>query len=239
MQFLGAYALIYILKGSGVFRNEAGYESTFVPGDALLLFPELGHLYGATSEDGLEEIFITFKGPVFDLWKRAGLLDPRHPQFHLEPIPLWLEKLKEIIAVTPANSVEALQPVSGLCALLSQALIARSTLQEVIDEPAWLSQARTMLGSDFQRTIGGVEVAHQIGVSYDVFRHQFRRQTGLSPARYRMNQRIAAACDLLLHSSLNIRQISELLGFNTEFHFSQRFKEFKGVSPSKFRGRGS
>ena len=237
MRELGVYALIYILQGRGSFRNAAEYSCAFEPGDLLILFPEIGHQYGPDSGEELEEFYITFSGPVFDLWKRSGLLDPAHPHFHLEPISLWMEKLQEIIAFTPSSAIEALLPLSRLCTFLSEAHAARSNLEDNPDEAPWLAQARAELGTNLQQVVKGHAIAKQLGISYDLFRHQFRAQTGFSPARYRMNQRIAAACDLLQHSTLHIRQISELLGFNTEFHFSQRFKETKGMSPSEFRRR--
>jgi transcriptional regulator GlxA family with amidase domain len=100
-----------------------------------------------------------------------------------------------------------------------------------------LAEALAALGANLSERIRGKDVAKDLNLSYDVFPHRFVREMGVSPARFRLNQRIAASCDLLRHSSLNIRQISELLGFNTEFHFSQRFKGIKGESPSRFRAR--
>jgi AraC-like DNA-binding protein len=235
MQVLGVYALIYIKRGTGVFTNATGFASTFEPGDVFLLFPELGHRYGATTDAGMEEIFITFQGPIFDLWKRSGLLNPKQPQFHLEPVSFWLEKLLEVIDTTPHDATETLRPVTRLCNLLGEMLITASTKREDNDSAPWLSTARAALGTNLHQPLSVQDIAQQIGIPYDSFRHQFRQLTGLSPGRYRLNQRIAAASDLLLHTPLSIRQIAHTLGFNTEFHFSQRFKEAKGVSPRKFR----
>jgi hypothetical protein len=126
MQFLAIYAVIYIIKGKGIFSNATGYSSSFGPGDVLLLFPEPGHRYGSTTDEGMEELFLTFKGPVFDLWKRSGLLNPAQPQFHFGPISAGLKKLHGIIAETRKNATEALLPVSRVCEFLSEIHIARN-----------------------------------------------------------------------------------------------------------------
>ena len=72
-------------------------------------------------------------------------------------------------------------------------------------------------------------------MSYDALRKQFLRHTGETPARYRTQKRIAVAADLLLHTSMSIKQIAANLNFCSEFHFSQKFKQIKGVSPREFR----
>ena len=235
MQILGAYALVYMTRGKGTFRNAAEYYGEFGPGDLFLLFPSVGHQYGATTSEGLDEFYITFKGPVFELWERAGLLNPQRPQIRLDPTRLWLTKLRAVVESTPNSEADALRDIHALCVFLTEAIVADKSKQEVKDEVLWLSQARSLLGSNLHSPLTAPAVAEEVGISYDTFRHDFRKHTGLSPARYRLNQRIAAACDLLSHSSMRIYEIAELLGFNTEFHFSQRFKEAKGVSPSQYR----
>lgn len=238
MRILEVFALVYIVRGQGIYYNESGYSHEFEPGDLLLIFPGFGHRYGPTKDEDFAEFFVAFKGPIFDLWKRSGLLDSSRPILHLQPVEFWLPKFHDLIDAPPGNAVEALQPVTRLCQLLAEIHAATSTQSLPADKTPWLAQARSMLGDNLHQPLSHQSVADQIGISYDAFRHIFRKQTGVSPARYRMNQRIAAACDLLLHTALNVKQVAEKLGFSSEFHFSQRFKEIKGVSPRRFRQRG-
>ncbi len=235
MRVLESFALVYVVRGRGIYHNEMGYSQHFEAGDLILIFPELGHRYGPTEAEEYEEFFVVFKGPIFEFWRRCGLLNSTQPVLHLQPVEYWLRRFHELIATPPSNAVEALRPVTRLCELLAEIHVATSTQLVAADESPWLSQARSVLGANLHLPLETQSVADEIGVSYDLFRHAFRRQTGVSPARYRMNQRIAAAGDLLLHTSLNIRQVAEKLGFSNEFHFSQRFKEIKGMSPRKFR----
>jgi len=238
MRVLEVFALVYVVRGRGIYHNSTGYSHRFEAGDLILIFPELGHRYGPTEAEEYEEFFVVFKGPIFDFWRRCGLLNSAHPILHLQPVEYWLGKFHQLLGAPPNNASEALQPVTRLCELLAEIHVATSTQASVVDESPWLSQARSLLGANIHLPLSYQSVAKEIGVTYDVFRHVFRRQTGVSPARYRMNQRIAAACDLLLHTALGVKQIAETLGFSSEFHFSQRFKEIKGVSPRKFRQRG-
>jgi transcriptional regulator GlxA family with amidase domain len=81
------------------------------------------------------------------------------------------------------------------------------------------------------------QVAAATGLSYDTFRRQFTRATSVSPARYRMKKRLAAARDLLLHTPLSAKQIAASLGFSSTFHFSECFMKANGMRPSEFRKR--
>lgn len=235
MHILGEYALVYILRGNGIYHNARGHSQRFAPGDVIVIFPELGHQYGPDSSEDFEEFFIIFTGPLFDVWQSTGLLDPARPIFHLEPIHFWMEKLRHIIAEPPNDSAAIFRSLSLLCDFLIEAHIASGAKAATSSEAPWLAHARVLLGENLAQHVDAAEVAHALNLSYDAFRRQFRRQMGVSPARYRMNQRITAAGDLLMHTSISIRQIAESLGFYDEFHFSQKFKQLKGVSPREFR----
>ncbi len=49
-------------------------------------------------------------------------------------------------------------------------------------------------------------------------------------------RRLETAADLLLHTGFTITEISEQCGFANQFHFSRKFKQFSGKSPSSWRG---
>lgn len=61
---------------------------------------------------------------------------------------------------------------------------------------------------------------------------------GITPMNYLRNIRINQAKKLLLHSDMNITQISAAVGFQTIHHFTSTFKKLVGVSPSEYKARG-
>ncbi|OGV32849.1 MAG: hypothetical protein A2020_08045 [Lentisphaerae bacterium GWF2_45_14] len=78
-------------------------------------------------------------------------------------------------------------------------------------------------------------LAKNHGFSYDNFRKQFKAQTGMSPWQYFLKLKINNAKTLLLNSTLNIKQIAEMIGFENQYYFSRIFKEKAGMSPTEFR----
>src|SRR5436190_23258110 len=89
MRVLGSYAIVYLLNGSGAFRDAKAHVHQPHPvraGDLLVLFPEIAHHYGPAEGKTWSEVYIVFDGPVFDVWRRRGLLDPSRPIRHFEPV---------------------------------------------------------------------------------------------------------------------------------------------------------
>ncbi|MFC4778017.1 helix-turn-helix domain-containing protein [Paenibacillus sp. GCM10023252] len=60
----------------------------------------------------------------------------------------------------------------------------------------------------------------------------FKEVTGISPLTYLQQVRIAAAKDLLLHTTLTVGQVAEQLGFYDVSHFHRTFRRHTGLPPS-------
>jgi len=78
-------------------------------------------------------------------------------------------------------------------------------------------------------------LARRYGFNYDNFRKQFKAQTGTGPKQYFLRLKINNSKTLLLNTALNIKQIAEMTGFESQYYFSRIFKEKTGTSPSEFR----
>jgi AraC-like DNA-binding protein len=224
MRTLGNYAVVYLLKGKGTFTDALGTQTRLQPGDLLTVFPEIPHWYGPAKGSLWDEFYIVFSGPVFDLWRRGGLLSPSKPLRHLEPLDYWLRRLREVALA----ETDSLQQVCSLQHLLAEALEASDDIRE----PPWLAQARHLLqteGADVQ------SVAHRLGMTYETFRKRFAAAAGVAPGQYHAMKLADRACALIIADELTNKEIAESLGYCDEFHFSRRFKHIVGLTPTQFR----
>jgi AraC-like DNA-binding protein len=235
MRVLDGYAVVYLLSGQGRYSDAHGTEAALVPGDLLLVVPGLGHTYGPPPDQRWSELYVMFDGPVFDLWLHAGLLDPHQPVRHLEPIDRWAREIDTItLALRRADPGHALDNVCRLLSLL--AVANRSTATALAsDDSTWLARAVAMLEADVTRELALPGMAAQLAISYDGFRKRFRRLAGISPARYRSLRSIDRACELIAEGELTNREIAAELGYGDEAHFSHRFLQVTGTTPSRFR----
>lgn len=70
------------------------------------------------------------------------------------------------------------------------------------------------------------------------FARLFKRATGLSPHRFILQRRIAAAAVLLLaDSSPSIKTVARAVGFATASHFATTFRRVTGMTPTAYRRR--
>lgn len=72
-------------------------------------------------------------------------------------------------------------------------------------------------------------------LAVDHFRRTFQREVGISPHRYLCQLRIAGAKQLLRTSSLPVKDIAVMCGFDDPYYFSRLFKKYVGQSPAIWR----
>ena len=79
------------------------------------------------------------------------------------------------------------------------------------------------------------DLAKVAEVSSHHFASLFTKATGLSPHKYVLRVRIERAKIHLKDDGLSVAEVSRLIGFRTQEHFTKVFRRVVGVTPSKFR----
>jgi AraC family transcriptional regulator len=87
------------------------------------------------------------------------------------------------------------------------------------------------LGDD----LGLADLAQVAGMSTSRFAHGFKASLGIPPYRYVRQCRIDAATRMLALSPLPIAEIALSLGFSSQSHFTQVFREHTGRTPAAAR----
>ncbi len=228
------YALVYVLSGKGFMDDEQGFHAEIEAGDLMFIYPDIAHRYGPKNNAVWSEIYISFSGPVFDLWQTQGLLDSKRPLRHLEPIAEWQRRFESILGAPRRNGyAPALTEVCRLQDLLADILLDQGP--KLGAQQHWLDCAIALLEADLSGELDMNDIAKNLGMNYETFRKRFTQLTQEPPARYRLVRRIERACDLMRAGVATDCEVSDMLGFCDASYFSRCFRRITGNSPSTFR----
>ena len=236
MRTFPRYAVVYLYHGAGFYADAEGRDQRVAAGDLILVLPDLPHAYGPERGDVWQEFYLAFEGPVFDLWRQAGLLDARRPVRHLTPIDHWLRQFEGVLGGGgPAATGSPLLEVTRLQQVLAEALLSPGAGEARHEDRQWAEHACALLEARADHQLDLRAVADALGLSLERFRKRFTRLVGQPPRRYHTARLIDRACQLMQASDMSDKQIAHELGFCDEFYFSRRFKQITGESPRAFR----
>jgi AraC-like DNA-binding protein len=83
---------------------------------------------------------------------------------------------------------------------------------------------------------GPADVAALMAMSYHTLRRQFKREAGVSLARFIAQRRVARAQELLRETDLRHYEICYLVGFPSEVTGARTFKRITGQTMTDYRG---
>ncbi len=117
-------------------------------------------------------------------------------------------------------------------------LIARNDRAEA---PANRFDERLLMACKFitdnlHRPLSVAEIAQKVCLSPSRLAHLFTQTLGRSILKWREEQMIQFACQLLLVSPSPVKQIAAQVGFEDPLYFSRVFRRYTGCSPRAFRG---
>lgn len=88
-----------------------------------------------------------------------------------------------------------------------------------------------------ESTFSVQEAAEHNGLSKNYFAGLYKEQAGISFWEYVTELRIKRAKELLISTDDLVSAISSTIGYESEYHFSRKFKEVTGESPNHYRKR--
>ena len=231
LRVISSYAIIYVYEGSGEYRDGRKQILDVSAGDLMVIFPETPHKYGPSQGGMWSEIYCLFEGPVFDFWRDKGLLNPHNPILHLQPAEQWKIRLLDFYR---SGATGDLIGISRFLQLLAE-MVSLGHPRTAGPAPDWVTVACTAIEADLSHPPDMQYLAYRLGMSRRNFYKLFTQEMGVPPGVYRNQRRIAAAQEVLRHSTATNREVARRLGYSSEHHFSASFKKFTGESSRQFR----
>ncbi len=235
---LQAYQIILISSGRGSFESATfpGVQKVN-PGSLILLFPGVWHRYKPDPETGWVEHWLECRGSAFDAALATGLIQTTRSLLTFGATS-DLQACFERCHFLAQQGALANQDLLSTMALHILAMVGRLCrpergFEKAIDEA--VERAHILLASRCGRPVDLPALAAELGISYSHLRHSFTARLGVSPKQYYLHARLEKARDLLLHTTKSVKEVADILGFESAFHLSKQFKSRHGSSPRSWR----
>ncbi len=232
------YQLIYMVRGTGRFLVDDNMVD--IPrGNIIIFHPGEVQQYAYQYSDTPELYWVHFTGSgAQEYLNKVGLL---HKRVHLVGIHnTCIEYFKKIIYELQLKSYLYEQLADA--ALME--LLAFMGRKKIDAEKYGTGSMDTNIQNIIEqmhlecgRQWSINEMAKSCLLSPNRFMHRFKEQTGLSANNYLIKIRLDKARDLLLSTSLSIKEISNIIGYENALYFSRLFSKTEGVSPREYRKR--
>lgn len=230
------FQIIYVASGCGQFLVN-GNMTELGPGKIIIYRPGETQHYAYQSHNSSEVYWVHFTGyGAYDMLEKVGLADSQvhNIGMHNICIEYFNNIIREFQLKPPFFECTANAALLSLMACMGRfaadtKVLKNNNLSESIKNV--VEQMHTKYNCKW--TISAL--AKQCNLSPDWFMHKFKSQIGLSPMEYLTRIRLDKAKWLILNSSLSIKEISYIVGYENPLYFSKLFKKEEGVSPTLFR----
>ena len=248
------YELSFITEGSGK-RIVGDSTETFNPGDLIFIGPRIPHVWIPEDSQGalhsgrtLESVYLLFNHeilppsllslPEFSHASKALKFSERGMKIEGDT----LNRVSEIMLQLPY--LDRLKRLMYFYEIMD--IIGRSSSFTYLASDSYLSrkfrssnlrikQIHEHLMKNFHEEVILDDIAELVHMAPGSICRLFKTETGLTIFEYLNKMKIDLSIQLLLHTNLNIVQISFDCGFNNLSHFNKQFKKFTGKTPTGFR----
>ena len=109
------------------------------------------------------------------------------------------------------------------------------TSEEEKKYPVTIIKALSYIKTNLKNSIKLKSLSQMVGYSDRQLRTLFLKYLGTTPKQYITDERIKRAKAYLSNTQLSLKNISDSLGFYSEFHFMKSFKKITGYTATEYR----
>ena len=230
------YQILYVANGKTHFWFD-GKEKIVSAGHMVLYKPDEIQKYVYYLEDNPEVFWIHFTGSdVKNILAYHGISLDEHV-FYCGVLPDYKALFRKIIQELQLCRYGYEDYIASLFndILLLVDRQQHEQKKATCNVQEQIERAAAYFNENYNTKISIDDYAESLHISTNWFIHNFKQYAGMSPAQYILSLRMVNAQSLLERTTYNIKEISEIVGYENPLYFSRVFKKEIGKSPAQYR----
>ena len=223
-----SYIIHYVISGKGTFNGASVSE-----GQGFLITPGMREHYFPDEKDTWSFVWFISNDPTIQKLLPLLEADSETGVFSFSDTS-GLKKLATFLVDnknTMHNGFEMLTFFLNIFQQQTENSKAKSTSRA----DSYIEAAKKYIVLNIQNPITVTDLTDFLGVTQPYLFRLFKTQFGKSPKQYILEQKLAQARMLLLHTKLSVTHIANSVGFPDVLSFSRCFKSKLGISPQNYR----
>ena len=216
------WEMTFVFHGRGILK--AGKNFQLEPNTICLIPPNIRHL--EVSKDKMDTLWMGVCGSNLNFLDNKQIYSAINPELNFLFEKLWLETERSY-DTTGIKLDGFIKVIFG--SFIKSTNDAKQNSLDCIDDAIQYLQKK--LSDNFTISF----LANKFGYSEGYFYRAFKKRTGQTPINFLMRLRIQQANRMLQHTSLSVKKIAKIVGFNDPFYFSKVYHKYTGHTPSQSR----
>ncbi|MBQ7010181.1 MAG: AraC family transcriptional regulator [Clostridia bacterium] len=229
----GIYVLEYVISGEGYIECD-GKVYHVKGGDFYFLNRGYAHRYYSDKENPMNKIWLNCAGPyVGAVVSSLGITEGVYCS-HFDAESLF-KRLRDLLVSVDYKNMDRVYDRAAL--VVTEILLSAATANRIkhYENEDVIYEVKRFVDSEsgLCASLDDICTKFYQNKSYLIFR--FRKEFGITPHKYILQRKMEAAKEMLASGNMQIKEISNLLGFASSQYFSSAFRTHFGKTPVEYR----
>lgn len=235
------YIIHFVLSGHG-FYSVNGNTQSLDPGQMFLIYPGESVVYCADKNVPWTYVWVGFNGVGVDtILKNCGF-SKSHLVLPAPDIQSYIhcfDDFFEHISLSFSDRLYRESVLLKLIAILSehhtQLMVNNDLVKTDYGDNEYVNLAIDYINEMYRQNISVIDIAEKVGITRSHLNHSFQKELNVSVQKFLIDFRMHKAANLLINTTLTVKEISSQVGYQDQLVFSKAFKKKFGMSPKNYR----
>ncbi len=222
----------YVVSGKGtLILNDKEYQI----GRGMIFFipRETDAIYYSDKDSPWCYEWVGFDGEVVDQYLEMLEIDIDHPII-VDTDRAYKRHFDSVVARYGTYGFIDIFGVGAFYKLFGEMIMKKMGNENLSSTTVTIQLAKDFIHNNYQFDISIIDIARNANVTPNYLSNIFQREEGISTKGYLIKIRMEKAMVFLQSGHFKIKEVSEMVGYSNQLHFSSQFRKYYGNPPTYY-----